>query len=52
MSTVPIQIQEASDEGLLRTFAALTHSIHVSDEPEYRAKRDIIEAEILRRMRS
>ena len=53
-----VLLRETSDEGLLKTFAALTHRLHVADrKPEHlalaadlRAQRDIVQAEILRRM--
>jgi hypothetical protein len=44
------------DEALLRAFAALTHQMHGSPEGErrahHRAQRDLVEAEVLRRMGS
>lgn len=53
--TISVQIREAADESLLKTFAALTHSIHAtrdySHEIEYRRQRGLVETEILRRMR-
>lgn len=53
-------LRRTSDEGLLKTFAALTHRLHVADRnPEtvllaldLRAQRDRVQDEILRRMKS
>jgi hypothetical protein len=45
---------ETSPQALLTTHAALTHRIHASEDDELsadlRAQRDIVEAELLRRM--
>lgn len=56
-----VALHRTTDEGLLRTFAALTHRLHVADRksgPEaavhaldLREERDRVQAEILRRMR-
>jgi len=51
-----LMLRRARDEVLLKTFAALTHRLHVADKnPEraadLRAQRDRVETEILRRMR-
>lgn len=52
------KLQATSDEGLLTTFAALTHRIHAATrkkdtvkELEVRAQRDRVRDEILARMR-
>ena len=52
------KLRTTSDEALLRTFASLTHRMHVArlkndavKELELRAQRNIVEGEILRRMR-
>jgi hypothetical protein len=42
-------LRAASSEGLLRTYASLTHRMHAGEEA--RGKRDAVEAEILRRMK-
>lgn len=48
------RLAATSDEGLLATFAALTHQIHVTASAEgaavVRAQRDLVQAEVLRRM--
>jgi len=50
-------LRRTSDEGLLRTFAALTHRLHVADRgkvlhaADLRVQRGHVETEILRRMR-
>jgi len=50
-----VMLRHASDVSLLRTFAALTHRLHVADRkaagPIIRSQRDRVEAEILGRMR-
>jgi hypothetical protein len=52
-----VMLRHASDVSLLRTFAALTHRLHVADHgrtaaaPIIRSQRDRVEAEILGRMR-
>jgi len=52
-----VMLRRASDVALLRTFAALTHRLHVADRertaaaPVIRGQRDRVEAEILGRMR-
>jgi hypothetical protein len=52
-----VALRHTSDIGLLRTFAALTHRLHVADRertaaaPILRGQRDRVEAEILGRMR-
>jgi hypothetical protein len=43
-------LSRTSNEALLRTFAALTHRLHETNSLDVRAQRDIVEAEILRRM--
>lgn len=48
-------LQVTADEGLLRTFAALTHRMHAarrgdSRHADLREQRDAVQAEILRRM--
>lgn len=47
-------LRSASGKGLLDTFAALTHRMHAtetySEENTYREQRDLVQAEILRRM--
>jgi len=43
-------LSQTSNEGLLRTFAALTHRLHETHSLDVRAQRDIVQAEILRRM--
>jgi hypothetical protein len=49
-------LRHTSDAGLIRTFAALTHRLHVADRertaaaPIIRGQRDRVELEILRRM--
>lgn len=61
--TIPDIIEEtlaaASPEALLKTFASLTHQIHAAGKvrrpehdasPRLRAQRDMVKAEILRRM--
>lgn len=52
------KLRATSDEGLLMTFAALTHRMHVArlkkdavKELELRAQRDRVRDEILQRMR-
>jgi hypothetical protein len=55
-------LRETSDEGLLRTFAALTHRLHSADRSkrpdagrlalDLRFQRDTVQEEILRRMRA
>jgi len=63
MTDVP-EVQAASNQTLVTTFAALTHAIHdagkttnprftlvdTDKEREFRKQRDEVEAEILRRM--
>lgn len=52
-------LRRTSDEGLLKTFAALTHRLHAADRKtehaalalSLRSQRDRVEQEILRRMR-
>lgn len=47
-------LYHTTDEGLLQTFAALTHRLHAAEEdttPVLRSMRDRVQAEILRRMR-
>lgn len=44
------QVDSIEDADLLRTFAALTHRLHESDSRDNRAQRDLVQAEILRRM--
>jgi hypothetical protein len=53
-----LRLRGMSDEGLLKTFAALTHRIHAATrkkdrlkELDLRVQRDVVEGEILRRMR-
>jgi len=52
-----VALRHTSDVGLLRTFAALTHRLHVADRertaaaPILRGQRDRVEIEILRRMK-
>jgi hypothetical protein len=51
-------LRRTSNEGLLKTFAALTHRLHAADRKaehaalalDIRAQRDRVEQEILRRM--
>jgi hypothetical protein len=49
-------LRRTSNEGLLKTFAALTHRLHVADRAkadnalDIRVQRDHVEQEILRRM--
>jgi hypothetical protein len=44
-------LRRTSDDGLLRTFAALTHRLHADRKREdLREQRNLVEAEILRRM--
>lgn len=48
-------LRATSNEALLRTFAALTHRMHSSreearTEAELRGHRDMVQAEVLRRM--
>ena len=57
MSETPEQIvKRASDDTLLKTFAALTHRLHVADREHtpnaltLRVQRNEVEAEILERM--
>lgn len=53
------ELKQTSDEGLLLTFAALTHRLHAADRRQgaerlaqrIRDQRDIVEGEILRRMK-
>jgi hypothetical protein len=49
-----VMLRHASNATLLRTFAALTHRLHVADRkaagPIIRSQRDRVEEEILRRM--
>lgn len=50
-------LHRTSDEGLLKTFASLTHRLHVADRQravsahDIRAQRNRVEEEILRRMK-
>ena len=51
------ELSETSDQGLLQTYAALTHRMHAArdagcgaQELEARDQRNAVEAEILRRM--
>lgn len=54
-------LRRTSDEALLRTFAALTHRLHVADRKrgpvvailamDLREQRDLVQEEILRRMK-
>lgn len=58
MSDAEKVLSRTSNEGLLKTFAALTHRLHAADrKPDrlelairIREDRDIVQAEILRRM--
>ena len=59
MSETTRLLRRARNETLLKTFAALTHRLHVADRnseqralaSDLRAQRDIVQEEILRRMR-
>lgn len=49
--TLAERLQAASDKGLLTTYAALTHRMHdARDDRDLRARRNAVEAEVLRRM--
>ena len=56
MSEIENRLRATSDEGLLKTFAILTHRLHVADRertaaaPLLREQRGHVEAEILERM--
>lgn len=56
MSEIPNVVRRASDDILLKTFAALTHRLHVADRehtaaaPILREQRGHVETEILERM--
>jgi hypothetical protein len=56
MSEIANRLHAASDEGLLKTFAILTHRLHVADRertaaaPLLREQRGYVETEILERM--
>jgi S-adenosylmethionine:diacylglycerol 3-amino-3-carboxypropyl transferase len=54
MSEAEEVLSHTSNEALLRTFAALTHRLHGVEglmmERDLRAQRDMVQAEILRRM--
>lgn len=53
-SMLAARMARTSDVGLLKVFAALTHRLHAARETRVvislRARRDIVEAEILKRM--
>lgn len=53
MDEAELTLRFTSDVGLLKTFAALTHRLHVANAvsaPILRSQRDRVEAEILKRM--
>lgn len=47
-----LDLSEYTDDALIRTFAALTHRMDKRDgrQSEHRQQRDLVQAEILRRM--
>jgi hypothetical protein len=56
MSEVDNRLRHTSDEGLLKTFAVLTHRLHAADRghtaaaPLLREQRRLVQVEILERM--